>query len=1361
MAYGEIKVDTVTFTDGGIDKSVSISGLVQNPTFSGNITVTGTISGNTVQGQTVSGATVTGTTANFVSGVFTTQISGATITGNVGSFTTITGGTVTLTSGVFASGTAAAPSVSIGTTDNGLYSPGADQVAVATNGTGRLFVDALGNVGASATPSAWNASWKVLEFANGHAFGSSGVQSAIAQNLFNNSGNSWIYKTSAAATFYQQNNGEYIWYTAASGTAGNTASLSERMRLTSAGLVGIGTSSPVSTLDAAGDISITGNENYLYLYSTALVGSNARARIRAVGSGGGSGYGGDFRVSTRKQDNTWNTDAFVVDSSGNVGIGTTAPQYPLHVETTGTGTAAGDNTSIIVQSQASGRDCNIRFGDSINASARIGYLSNNLYFYVNGTERARIDSSGRLLVGTSSARSGGPYGTAGLQVESTSFQNASISAINNENTADGVALMLGKSRGSSIGSTTIVSSGDQIGGVYFQGADGSALRPAASIFAEVDGTPGANDMPGRLIFATTADGAASPTERMRITSGGNVGIGTTSPAPGGQGVHIHNPSAAASSLRVTNSTTGATDGDGFAIQVGSDGTAQLRQFESLALTFETAATERARIDSSGRLLVGTSTARTYTTGGAGGNHKLQLETAGATSVFTTAGIYSNSDVAGLGAYLELGRSKGTTLGAVTAVAQDDVLGEIRFAGTNGTGANSAASIAGYVDGAVSGGGASDMPGRLVFSTTADGASSPTERLRIDSSGRVGIGTVSPTRLLTVQSTGNANLCIKTTNTGVSQCMFGDTDSDVAGNIAYLHSADAMTFETLGTERARIDSSGRLLVGTSTSRAVQDFTGNGPESLIQIEATNSNAIMSIISAGTADAGRAGTLSLGRHRNATVGGTPTIVQSGDTIGAICFAGGDGTDMLTKGAAIACQVDGTPGADDMPGRLVFSTTADGASSPTERLRITSAGLVGIGTSTPQLSIGAVGGTVLHLAGAGTTGVRVQNTSGNSVDIYAGTDGFINQSGSGTLNFQLAGSTKATLTSTGLGIGTTSVSAGLHVVTDVNPVLKLDRGTANPANANLYYNGTLTAQISAANQNFQISAAGASTPMSFYVNGSERFKCDTSGRLLVGTSTWSGDERVVIYNNPSSSGPGYLGLATGTASPANGINLGAVIYAASDGGNIAAIRVKRDGGSWTNGTSTPTRLEFSTTADGASSPTERMRIAAIGDIGVSNANHFYPTTDNVTSIGLSGLRWTAIWAANGTIQTSDERAKINIADATLGSDFIRSLRPVSYKWIEGGKRDTGERDKDNNYVYESVPGQRTHWGFIAQEVKQAVDDAGVDFGGWVLTDKDDPNSQQALRYDQFIAPLTKALQETMAELEALKAEVAALKAP
>jgi hypothetical protein len=154
MSYGTIKVDTITFTDNSVDKSVSLSGLIQNPTFTGNITVTGTISGDVIRGgTTVSGATVTGTTANFVSGVFTTQISGATVTGTTASFTSgvftnISGTTATITSGIIASGTAAAPSLAIlADLDTGLFSPGANQLAVATNGVGRLFVDASGNVG--------------------------------------------------------------------------------------------------------------------------------------------------------------------------------------------------------------------------------------------------------------------------------------------------------------------------------------------------------------------------------------------------------------------------------------------------------------------------------------------------------------------------------------------------------------------------------------------------------------------------------------------------------------------------------------------------------------------------------------------------------------------------------------------------------------------------------------------------------------------------------------------------------------------------------------------------------------------------------------------------------------------------------------------------------------------------------------------------------------------------------------------------------------------------------------------------------------------------------------------------------------
>ena len=80
--------------------------------------------------------------------------------------------------------------------------------------------------------------------------------------------------------------------------------------------------------------------------------------------------------------------------------------------------------------------------------------------------------------------------------------------------------------------------------------------------------------------------------------------------------------------------------------------------------------------------------------------------------------------------------------------------------------------------------------------------------------------------------------------------------------------------------------------------------------------------------------AGTLDLGKSR----GYPNTIVQDGDKLGVISFAGADGTNLQTNAAEIRGEVDGTPGENDMPGRLVFKTTADGSSSPTERVKITS---------------------------------------------------------------------------------------------------------------------------------------------------------------------------------------------------------------------------------------------------------------------------------------------------------------------------------------------------------------------------------------------------------------------------------------
>jgi hypothetical protein len=377
------------------------------------------------------------------------------------------------------------------------------------------------------------------------------------------------------------------------------------------------------------------------------------------------------------------------------------------------------------------------------------------------------------------------------------------------------------------------------------------------------------------------------------------------------------------------------------------------------------------------------------------------------------------------------------------------------------------------------------------------ATGGTQRATIDASGRLGIGTASPTQALTVEGAGDTYAQVKRTVSGSESTVLVGAESGKT----VIYSRDnttggrALQFSIGTIPAATIDTSGRLLVGTSSGRNIADAAQGG----IQYETTNFGGIS--ITNNRADASGAN-IAFGKQRSGSVGGT-TIVQNGDGLGAILFGGADGTDLESQGARIEAVVDGPPGTNDMPGRLVFSTTADGASSPTQRLSI-----------------------------------------------------------------------------------------------------------------------------------------------------------DNAGAFLIRSSVFFG-----------------------------------------------------------------------------------------------------PLTDNAVPLGGSGQRFTAVWAANGTIQTSDERAKADITNAALGSDFIKSLRPVSYKWIEGGKRDTGKRDEDNNYVYESVPGTRTHWGFIAQEVKQAVDDAGVDFGGWVLTDKDDPDSQQALRYDQFIAPLTKALQEAIAKIETLEADVALLK--
>ena len=229
------------------------------------------------------------------------------------------------------------------------------------------------------------------------------------------------------------------------------------------------------------------------------------------------------------------TGRLFVDSSGKLGLGTATPSAKLQVVGGNAGNCLIDNdgsqyTQLLLQRDSTANTGGDLLIDGTAGEFQIRSLVGPLCFHTSnpaGTnaERARIDSSGRLLVGTSTARSNFHGGGVAYQqqLEGISYFTSAPAFICNSNSAaHGPHVTLARSRGASVGSNTVVQSGDVIGVLNFQGNDGTNFVNCARILTEVDGTPGANDMPGRLVFSTSADGSSSPTERMRIANNGDV-----------------------------------------------------------------------------------------------------------------------------------------------------------------------------------------------------------------------------------------------------------------------------------------------------------------------------------------------------------------------------------------------------------------------------------------------------------------------------------------------------------------------------------------------------------------------------------------------------------------------------------------------------------------------------------------------------------------------------------------------------------------------------------------------------------------------------------------------------------------------
>lgn len=146
---------------------------------------------------------------------------------------------------------------------------------------------------------------------------------------------------------------------------------------------------------------------------------------------------------------------------------------------------------------------------------------------------------------------------------------------------------------------------------------------------------------------------------------------------------------------------------------------------------------------------------------------------------------------------------------------------------------------------------------------------------------------------------------------------------------------------------------------------------------------------------------------------------------------------------------------------------------------------------------------------------------------------------------------------------------------------------------------------------------------------------------------------------------------------------------------------------------------------------------------------NYLEPWHNAVTSLGDASFLWSAVYASNGTIQTSDVRMKKNIHDLNLGLNEIMQLRPVSYEWKNGEGGD--------------------NIGFIAQEVEQVLPQAVVhdhisdaQIARAKAAHKDVPQIQDpyGMKYSEIIPVLTKAIQEQQQMITKLQKEVEALKA-
>jgi len=1045
---------------------------------------------------------------------------------------------------------------------------------------------------------------------------------------------------------------------------------------------------------------------------------------------------------------------------------------------------------------------NDRLDFSDNVRAVFGD-SDDLQIYHNGTNSYISDAGAGQLIFTSNG-SGITFDEETVKITSTSASTTLTIESTNDGAADGPIINLRRNSASP-------AADDDIGRIDFTGnnsvgtnivygrieayiedptsttedgrirllveSDGSSLS-----FMDLDASQGGAD--GRIMFnAGNSDidfvvRGESETELLYTDGSTNrIGIGTSTPD-----TRLHISSTIADQLTLEAEST--TIGPNLIFKNTDGNLARIASQETNTLRFDIGPsdTEAMRIDDSGRLLIGVQSGNSV----GGVNAALQVAGTGGTTSSMTLQRYQDT---ASGSIIVLHKSRGTSKGSQGLVADNDQIGRIDFSASDGV--DAATNIAGMearVDMGASGTAAADtLGGRIIWSTNSGTlGAGPSDRMSLTAAGQLIIGAGTATDpdanvLLELASNNGGRAGTSPLNT----LRFRDTDTAVVadqpfGRIEWMTSDTSSGSKNVGayiealardttpdTELVFATSQGAVLAEAMRINKFGNVIFNHTE-----EQTLGGAVVPYVQVAGIDS-NGSSLGLVRHQNTSTGpnllfsksrvstkGDTTVLLNGDQMGRLIFSGADGTDLQTTGASIEAEVDGVPGSNDMPGRIVFSTTANGESSPTERMRIDSDGNVGIGGDPSSSRLRVFGATPyidIQDTTSGTwdqedvfSGIRFRTSDpdvGGSGQTHAYIKAVHTREGTGHDNPDAGivfgtsqGATptaieRMRITNGGLvGINETNPTAPLHITrNDNSELIRLectDGDATEGPQMHLYRNSATPAQ---GDDLAVIKFKGNNS------NGSEINYIETGAFITDSTAgTEDASYRILIQKD----GTQVNAFNVSAEEVVVNQNSNDIDFRVESDNRVNALFVRGSNGSVILGnnstiTSTPT---LSVRAGSTGTSFELSRSTTTGSATLVN---FYSNVGGSDTVQHH-------FEANGDLeiqgtltQSSDQRLKQDIVDSGSQWDDIKAVQVRKYRKIW----DVEQYGDDADVLL----------GVVAQELEASG------MGGLVKTriNEEDPDDDlKSVKYSILYMKAVKALQEAMERIETLETEQAAIKA-